>query len=102
MSITAIIAAGYVSLNESPSQKEGKSKYPSLDTTTPMGLNESPSQKEGKSADSALRCCGMREASMKALPKRKGNVRINQHGAAASHASMKALPKRKGNGENCG
>ncbi len=35
-------------------------------------------------------------ASMKALPKRKGNVlQVGKHGTSA--ASMKALPKRKGN-----
>ena len=35
-------------------------------------------------------------ASMKALPKRKGNVlQVGKHGTSA--ASMKSLPKRKGN-----
>ena len=36
-------------------------------------------------------------ASMKALPKRKGNVCMCAYERALMHASMKALPKRKGN-----
>ena len=43
-------AAGYGALNESPSEKEGKSVPVGL--LTPLGtlaLNESPSEKEGKS-----------------------------------------------------
>ena len=40
-------------------------------------------------------------ASMKALPKRKGNSEILMTGDwVASAASMKALPKRKGNTES--
>ena len=59
-------------------------------------LNESPSEKEGK--------CGPRRldgpiisASMKALPKRKGNVSTRTGMPRRVQASMKALPKRKGN-----
>ena len=37
-------------------------------------LNESPSEKEGKSAAGALSSGSARNASMKALPKRKGNT----------------------------
>ena len=38
-------------------------------------------------------------ASMKALPKRKGNASLPPYATSfASPASMKALPKRKGNG----
>ena len=36
-------------LNESPSEKEGKSKSPRLCVSSFSGLNESPSEKEGKS-----------------------------------------------------
>ena len=61
------------SLNESPSEKEGKSGSSPYPSPTPPSLNESPSEKEGK-------CHGVRGfnlirpgASMKALPKRKGN-----------------------------
>ena len=60
-------------------------------------LNESPSQKEGKLVLSLL-LDDVFFASMKALPKRKGNPRCR--GILRHHlrrASMKALPKRKGN-----
>ena len=36
------------SLNESPSEKEGKFDDHGEDSTTNFGLNESPSEKEGK------------------------------------------------------
>ena len=59
--------------------------------------NESPSEKEGK-------CHGVRGfnlirpgASMKALPKRKGNLDDGDSAGCGVLASMKALPKRKGN-----
>ena len=58
-------------LNESPSQKEGKSVKP-MHTLIVGGLNESPSQKEGKLWHASARRPRPR-ASMKALPKRKGN-----------------------------
>ena len=35
---------------------------------------------------------------MKAPPKRKGNIENRQRGTRSIQASMKALPKRKGNG----
>ena len=58
-------------------------------------LNESPSEKEGKY------CCLNRlsrrfKASMKALPKRKGNTGRLDARYMEERASMKALPKRKG------
>ena len=83
-------------------------------------LNESPSKKEGKSSRSDADNRRVR-ASMKALPKRKGNLgalaRVRSNFAslnespskkegkyitatdreALAFASMKALPKRKGN-----
>ena len=63
-------------------------------------LNESPSEKEGK-------CIGCTRdphhtnASMKALPKRKGNWKPRPVRRAICRASMKALPKRKGNINIC-
>ncbi len=36
------------SLNESPSEKEGKSKLTRTEVAAKAGLNESPSEKEGK------------------------------------------------------
>ena len=83
-------------LNESPSQKEGKFVPPSGGPLEIHRLNESPSQKEGKSSFP----CPLRPptpASMKALPKRKGNVSWWLRKSNFQNASMKALPKRKGN-----
>ena len=64
------------------------------------GLNESPSEKEGKfnSAASGLSHHG---ASMKALPRRKGNVSSLERQHLRLTASMKAPPKRKGNAAAC-
>ena len=107
-------------LNESPSEKEGKSINNALNAIPHGSLNESPSEKEGKFSprESGLGCLG---ASMKALPKRKGNrcassrassrlARLNESPSEKEgksqtptldhprpQASMKALPKRKGN-----
>ena len=61
------------------------------------GLNESPPEKEGKSGYRAGGAHVRRVASMKALPKRKGNSKSWKVGKSTSWASMKALPKRKGN-----
>ena len=62
----------HASLNESPSQKEGK--FRDFAVLVPAGgrLNESPTEKEGKSVRSILMAPSLL-ASMKALPKRKGN-----------------------------
>ena len=43
--------APYSPLNESPSEKEGKSRLFRTITTEKLTLNESPSEKEGKSGD---------------------------------------------------
>ena len=59
-------------------------------------LNESPSEKEGKSI-SHVHFCRLLQASMKALPKRKGNLLPLTLLSPFQKASMKALPKRKGN-----
>ena len=61
-----------------------------------QGLNESPSEKEGKSPfdDVRLRVCG---ASMKVPPKRKGNPARLGPRPKPERASMKVPPKRKGN-----
>ena len=78
-------------------KRKGNSR-PRLATKRDRGcLNESPSEKEGKfNTEGMLR--GDFEASMKALPKRKGNVVVFAPPAFWKlTASMKALPKRKGN-----
>ena len=108
-------------LNESPSQKEGKS-FRRPDRRRSSRLNESPSQKEGKFPIRAAIIASTSTASMKALPKRKGNdegdnapdderFSLNESPSQKegkfglfrnqfirrNKASMKALPKRKGN-----
>ena len=61
-------------LNESPSEKEGKSTGTSHSRSGVPGLNESPSEKEGKFPAAELVLCGVHPASMKVPPKRKGNL----------------------------
>ena len=60
-------------LNESPSEKEGKLTTPAVTNFQKTPLNESPSEKEGKLGDE---CQVKRTAppSMKVPPKRKGNL----------------------------
>ena len=60
-------------LNESPSQKEGKS-FRRPDRRRSSRLNESPSEKEGKSSASCASTSAFCAASMKVPPKRKGNT----------------------------
>ena len=63
-----------VCLNESPSEKEGKS-HESVELTVPTrGLNESPSEKEGKCLVDSVSEMQTVTASMKVPPKRKGNI----------------------------
>ena len=61
-------------LNESPSEKEGKSTA-GRRSTGPANrcLNESPSEKEGKSWSRTMNSAAI-TASMKVPPKRKGNT----------------------------
>ena len=69
----ALPFAVLLSLNESPSEKEGKCR-PRLATKLGRGcLNESPSEKEGK-FKLAEAFGGEGYASMKVPPKRKGNL----------------------------
>ena len=91
------IVAGVVSgLNESPSEKEGKSACRSRGRRNEGRLNESPSEKEGKSAKPPVNVAGG-GASMKVPPKRKGNRGGANTNSSAIFASMKVPPKRKGN-----
>ncbi len=64
------------SLNESPSEKEGKSILRGRGRSRCSGLNESPSEKEGKFSSIPYQDDVLDQASMKALPKRKGNVSL--------------------------
>ena len=63
---------GGFGLNESPSQKEGRTGGFFHAAPKFNCLNESPSKKEGKSRE-LVRNTITKKASMKALPKRKGN-----------------------------
>ena len=83
-------------LNESPSEKEGKSSTIGQSRRLRCCLNESPSEKEGKSRVAEW-VEPFSNASMKALPKRKGNTLRQDCRSSRGYASMKALPKRKGN-----
>ena len=63
-----------------------------------MVLNESPSEKEGKS-HGALRAADRTGSSMKVPPKRKGNLNHRRSQRRIHRtSSMKVPPKRKGNG----
>ena len=59
-------------LNESPSEKEGKCTRQRMYPTTGKALNESPSEKEGKSGHRFF-LEFEHSPSMKVPPKRKGN-----------------------------
>ena len=63
------------SLNESPSEKEGKSHGVAVKGSKKQGLNESPSEKEGKLPKGTLHNGAQYPASMKVPPKRKGNLK---------------------------
>ena len=62
-----------------------------------LRLNESPSEKEGKSWQNDTPSCRIARASMKVPPKRKGNLATGNHRGMEHRASMKVPPKRKGN-----
>ena len=63
-------------------------------------LNESPSEKEGKSQLVANKFVGnVQHPSMKVPPKRKGNSRRQLFASDVRRPSMKVPPKRKGNRE---
>ena len=76
------------SLNESPSEKEGKSSVFPWWLGLSRSLNESPSEKEGKSLCSRV-CRYLIGPSMKVPPKRKGNSypKIARNHAAETGAS---------------
>ena len=69
------IASG-IPLNESPSEKEGKFLSTVTKSAPSRALNESPSEKEGKSAQLEEMKSKL-APSMKVPPKRKGNLAVN-------------------------
>ena len=81
-----------------PPKRKGNHPETTFTDECLSALNESPSEKEGKSNIAAPTISeGMNPPSMKALPKRKGNARLRILTLKVSVPSMKALPKRKGN-----
>ena len=85
------------SLNESPSEKEGKLVQDGDFKVSGVTLNESPSEKEGKLGTPYGGVPRSFYPSMKVPPKRKGNTFGLRVGAGPVHPSMKVPPKRKGN-----
>ena len=84
-------------LNESPSEKEGKSRaIISARIRMSSPLNESPSEKEGKFKP-LMTSRMVVVPSMKVPPKRKGNTQMSPQFWAENGPSMKVPPKRKGN-----
>ena len=63
-----------IRLNESPSEKEGKSTIAPTSNCQNLCLNESPSEKEGKLSSLTSSSVFWNRASMKVPPKRKGNT----------------------------
>ena len=96
MSKLVVVCAGLASLNESPSEKEGKFIDFLSGASLHKALNESPSEKEGKcqTRTDQKSCCA--DPSMKVPPKRKGNGAAINDGRLVG-PSMKVPPKRKGN-----
>ena len=70
---------------------------PEVSENTMNCLNESPSKKEGKFEAQPDCFLPSIEASMKAPPRRKGNVLPMRPLECERLASMKAPPRRKGN-----
>ena len=87
-----------------PPKRKGNSGLLEPLATERIPLNESPSEKEGKSASSAAGSASSSVApSMKVPPKRKGNHDVATGCSQRCDPSMKVPPKRKGNpvGTSC-
>ena len=85
-------------LNESPSEKEGKSDGPARSPHRPTPLNESPSEKEGKSPSRPQNQAYPQNSSLNESPSEKeGKCGILVDHRLPTLPSMKVPPKRKGN-----
>ena len=93
---TATSGLPFFSLNESPSKRKGN-----LTAPAPKYAKNHASMKplqKGREIQTALGAiANIAQASMKALPKRKGNAAVPNRHHFSDHASMKAHPKWKGN-----
>ena len=90
-----VAVVGLTSMKAPPKRKGNRAEGP-RSRHLRCHLNESPSEKEGKSCLMCQKTC-LTDTSMKAPPKRKGNSAIRATRAAKCQTSMKAPPKRKGN-----
>ena len=81
------------SLNESPSEKEGKCPGDQSTAAQNRPLNESPSEKEGKFEVSCV-LSAVFEPSMKVPPKRKGNI-LTTTDTAAGILPLNESPSEK-------
>ena len=85
------------SLNESPSEKEGKCSLRSSLLPSQIALNESPSEKEGKSPPEACHKVAEHIALNESPSEKEGKCMGNQRIKHRVRPSMKVPPKRKGN-----
>ena len=84
-------------LNESPSEKEGKSECQGLDISSrSTPLNESPSEKEGKWLVYGVLCACCDSLNESPSEKEGKLIHIMRNGFMTL-PSMKVPPKRKGN-----
>ena len=87
-----------VALNESPSEKEGKSHAAGDFFAEWIALNESPSEKEGKSDLFIKSVNASREHTLNESPSEKeGKLPVMRQHHQQPYPSMKVPPKRKGN-----
>ena len=80
-----------------PPKRKGNPRPKNPDQPCSPSLNESPSEKEGKSGGGGGMFKIHLSASMKVPPKRKGNRHLTRPKRPGQTASMKVPPKRKGN-----
>ena len=77
-----------------PPKRKGNSCHPRAYATTPSSLNESPSEKEGKSGWVVV-VFAANHPSMKVPPKRKGNV-LTVHAPMVNNALNESPSEKEG------
>ena len=82
---------------KAPPKRKGNLRWLVRACSANLTLNESPSEKEGKSCRYKPHTMRIWCPSMKVPPKRKGNPGSGSSGAGGIPPSMKVPPKRKGN-----
>ena len=86
----------FYTLNESPSEKEGKSRGEQK-VRENHALNESPSEKEGKFAAIATLPLGLTDSLNESPSEKEGKSHERRQILVSPRPSMKVPPKRKGN-----